>query len=190
MLFLNYRPHTSAIMLAMTVMLSSILTASLVAVISFATTAAESAPVVRSSTGMPKSGKGTMRMARFSTVPTHAAAHHGNKNLIRRGMPSKGQGEMTYYDVGLGACEKVNSNSELVAALNHIDFGPSWPARSAAACFACVSLSCPDQPNKAPLKVQIVDKCPGCKSGDLDVSPVVFEHFFDKDKGRAKINWS
>jgi hypothetical protein len=36
----------------------------------------------------------------------------------------------------------------------------------------------------------VVDTCPGCKYGDLDMSPALFQHFNDLGVGRFKISWS
>ncbi|KAI9218772.1 RlpA-like double-psi beta-barrel-protein domain-containing protein-containing protein [Blastocladiella britannica] len=124
-------------------------------------------------------GTGTLGVAAFS--PNH---------LARRGLTGSNSGEMTYYDVGLGACEATNSNTELVVALNSPDFGPAWPARSSAACRTCVRITSPQNPSAAPLVAKIVDKCPGCKAGDIDGSPAVFTHFFPEGKGRFTINWT
>ncbi|KNE71401.1 hypothetical protein AMAG_15636 [Allomyces macrogynus ATCC 38327] len=122
---------------------------------------------------------GTARLASFGDV---------SPALVKRGLAS-GRGEGTYYDVGLGACESTNSNSELVVALNAPDFGPAWPPRSSAACTSCLAISSPENPSAGTVVVRIVDKCPGCKAGDLDMSPAVFTKFFPEGKGRFNIEW-
>ncbi|KNE72193.1 hypothetical protein AMAG_20556 [Allomyces macrogynus ATCC 38327] len=94
---------------------------------------------------------GTARLASFGDV---------SPALVKRGLAS-GRGEGTYYDVGLGAWESTNSNSELVVALNAPEFGPAWPPRSSAACSSCLAISSPENPSAGTVVVRIVDKCPG-----------------------------
>jgi hypothetical protein len=35
----------------------------------------------------------------------------------------------------------------------------------------------------------VVDKCPGCGSNDLDISPTAFSHLASQDLGRIKVDW-
>ena len=39
------------------------------------------------------------------------------------------------------------------------------------------------------VKVKIVDTCPPCKSGDVDLSPEAFGRIADFAKGRVPISW-
>jgi expansin len=88
-------------------------------------------------------------------------------------------GEATYYDAeGLGACGIEFPSDYLVAAINDEQY-------SKANCGRCVSVTGP----KGTVVVRILDKCPGCDSGDLDLSETAFSKIADKSAGRVKITW-
>ncbi len=96
------------------------------------------------------------------------------------GSPQTGDG--TYYGAtGGGACSYDPSpNSLMVAAMN----APQWAG--SAVCGTCVDVTGP----KGTITVRIVDLCPGCKSGDLDLSEQAFTMIADKAAGRVKISWT
>ncbi|MBN9163623.1 MAG: hypothetical protein J0I07_21835 [Myxococcales bacterium] len=88
-------------------------------------------------------------------------------------------GEATYYNAeGLGACGIQTPPDYLVAAINDEQY-------SKANCGRCVSVTGP----KGTVVVRIIDKCPGCDSGDLDLSITAFTKIADKSAGRVKIKW-
>jgi len=99
-----------------------------------------------------------------------------------------GEGEGTFYSpgVGLGACGAQNGDAEFVAALNIEQFGGYVNPADSPACGACINITGP----KGSINVKVVDKCPGCKHGDMDLSPVAFEQIADMAAGRVKIAWS
>lgn len=95
-------------------------------------------------------------------------------------------GEGTYYDVGLGSCGDVNSNGEMVAALNapQMQNGPNPNHNPTCGRKAVVH---------GPLgsvTVTIVDTCPPCKWGDVDLSPSAFDKIAKREQGRVPISWS
>ena len=88
-------------------------------------------------------------------------------------------GEATYYNAeGVGACGIKTPPDYLVAAINGKQY-------SKANCGRCVSVTGP----KGTVVVRIIDKCPGCNSGDLDLSVTAFTKIADKSAGRVKISW-
>lgn len=96
-------------------------------------------------------------------------------------------GQATFYEVGLGACGWTNSDDELVAALNW----EQWDQ------FGSESNGNPACNKKATLNyegksvtVKIVDKCMGCKYGDLDLSPSAFKQLASESVGRMEMSWS
>jgi len=96
-------------------------------------------------------------------------------------------GEATFYEVGLGACGETNSDSEMIAALNHAQ----WDA------FGSMSNGNPACGKQATLNyegksvtVTIRDKCMGCKHGDLDLSPAAFKQLADEGAGRIQMSWN
>ncbi|KAK9728904.1 hypothetical protein K7432_000727 [Basidiobolus ranarum] len=94
------------------------------------------------------------------------------------------QGDATYYAPGLGACETTSGPSDMIAALNAPQYGNA--PRGSASCFKCATVTGP----KGNVKVKIVDKCPGCKHGDLDLSPAAFNQIADEASGRVSITWA
>ena len=90
-------------------------------------------------------------------------------------------GEATYYDAtGAGNCSFDPSPSDLmVAAINQSDYATAdW-------CGACVDVTGPN----GTVKVRIVDKCPGCQKGDLDLSREAFAKIAALSAGRVPITW-
>jgi expansin len=90
-------------------------------------------------------------------------------------------GEATYYATdGTGACGFAASPSDLfVAAMNKSQYAKS-------VCGECVSVTGP----KGTVKVRIVDLCPGCSFGSLDLSEEAFAKISPLSAGRVKITWS
>src|SRR5687768_2855848 len=74
------------------------------------------------------------------------------------------EGEATYYDAnGTGACGFPASNDFMVAAINDEQY-------SKANCGRCIEVTGP----RGTVVVRIVDKCPGCGFGDVDLSQTAF----------------
>jgi expansin (peptidoglycan-binding protein) len=90
-------------------------------------------------------------------------------------------GEATHYEAdGTGKCSFEASGDLLVAALNGTDYARgSW-------CGACLVVAGPDDTE---IIVRVVDKCPGCKQGDLDLSEEAFALLAPLSKGRIPITW-
>jgi expansin (peptidoglycan-binding protein) len=95
--------------------------------------------------------------------------------------PVTHDGEATYYDAdGTGNCSFPASPDDLlVAAANDVDYA------GAAACGACAEVAGPD----GTVTVRVVDRCPGCAEGDLDLSPQAFEQIAPLSAGRVPITW-
>jgi expansin len=89
-------------------------------------------------------------------------------------------GEATYYAAdGTGSCGfKASPNDLNVAAMNKSQYAKSW-------CGQCVLVTGP----KGSVKVRIVDLCPGCAHGDLDLSEEAFTSIAALSAGRVKITW-
>lgn len=90
-------------------------------------------------------------------------------------------GEATYYAAdGSGNCSfDATPGDPLVAAMNHTDYA------NAAACGACVEVQGPD----ATIVVRIVDRCPECPQGDIDLGEAAFTMIAAKELGRVPIAW-
>lgn len=92
------------------------------------------------------------------------------------------QGIATYYDAtGAGNCGYDPSpNDLLVAAIDAPQYAGS------AACGECVDVTGPS----GSVRVRIVDKCPECGVGHLDLSREAFARIADLQLGRVDISWT
>ncbi|KAG7093151.1 hypothetical protein E1B28_009434 [Marasmius oreades] len=100
-------------------------------------------------------------------------------------------GDVTFYTPGLGACGHTNNANEFVAAAAAPVFD-TFPGATA-------------NPNNNPIcgkqttvtyqgksvTVTLVDRCPGCGNGGIDLSPAAFQRLASLDKGRLSgAQWS
>jgi expansin len=91
-------------------------------------------------------------------------------------------GEATYYSEadGGGNCSFDPTPQDLmVGAMNHTDYANS------AICGAYVELTGPN----GTITIRIVDQCPECPAGDIDLSPSAFAKIAELVKGRVLISW-
>jgi expansin (peptidoglycan-binding protein) len=90
-------------------------------------------------------------------------------------------GKITYYDAdGSGNCSFPPSPSDLmVAAMNTIDYEGSQ------ACGECVKVNGP----KGTVVVRIVDRCPECEKGHVDLSQQAFAEIADLHLGVVPVTW-
>ncbi|OWZ17979.1 Carbohydrate-binding protein [Phytophthora megakarya] len=101
-------------------------------------------------------------------------------------------GDGTAYTLGDTASGNCNMMSALnfaktdYAALNN----DQWSGLQN--CGRCAEVSCADSRCADQTKsvvVQILDRCPECKHGDLDLSPSVFKTLTGSDPSRYKVKW-
>jgi expansin (peptidoglycan-binding protein) len=96
-------------------------------------------------------------------------------------VPAAETGDGTYYAAdGTGNCSFDASPGDLmVAAMNAADYaGAAW-------CGACLDVTGP----MGEIVVRVVDQCPGCKHGDLDLSQEAFVKIAALSAGRVPITW-
>ncbi|GAA5810056.1 hypothetical protein MFLAVUS_003474 [Mucor flavus] len=96
-------------------------------------------------------------------------------------------GDGTWFDIGLGSCGQVNTDDELVAALNAPQMMNGANPNNNPMCGRMIKVTNPAT-NKS-VTVKIVDTCPPCVSGSVDLSPAAFSAISNLDVGRIKINW-
>jgi expansin (peptidoglycan-binding protein) len=91
------------------------------------------------------------------------------------------RGEASFYAAtGGGACSFEPGADNLVTAIGRDD-NPS-----AALCGACLRVDGPG----GTVVVRVVDGCPGCDPGDLDLSREAFARIAPIEKGRVPITWA
>lgn len=90
-------------------------------------------------------------------------------------------GDGTYYGAdGSGNCSfDPSPNDLMVAAMNDVDYAGS------AVCGGCIHITGPD----GAVTVRIVDRCPECPVGDVDLSAEAFAQIADPVDGRVPIEW-
>ncbi|KAJ9099258.1 hypothetical protein QFC21_004139 [Naganishia friedmannii] len=115
----------------------------------------------------------------FSTVAiASVAALAATATPVKRGFG----GRATYYATGLGACGQTNTDSDYIVALNSAQYGGGYPGPE---CFKQIQISA----NGKTATATIMDECPTCSYGELDLSPSLFNHFADFDAGIFEMTW-
>lgn len=90
-------------------------------------------------------------------------------------------GEGTFYGAtGEGNCSYEATTGRMIAAMNHTDY------QNSQACGAHLAVT---GPNGATVTVKIVDRCPECKPGDIDLSAEAFAKLAAPSAGRIRISW-
>ncbi|KAF9873760.1 riboflavin aldehyde-forming enzyme [Colletotrichum karsti] len=94
--------------------------------------------------------------------------------------PGPFTGEMTYYNPGLGSCGQNHGDGDMVVALSAAKLGGA--SNDNPLCSKSVQISYGGKTVDA----TVVDKCPGCASNNIDVSPAVFTALMGTlDRGRV-----
>ncbi|TLS23367.1 uncharacterized protein PpBr36_06195 [Pyricularia pennisetigena] len=102
------------------------------------------------------------------------------------------QGELTYYNPGLGACGKDHDDADMVVAVARELFdeaagGADANPNNNRLCGRKIRVSADG--GRDSIEVTVVDRCEGCKSTDLDLSPAAFRRLADESRGRVKGEW-
>lgn len=91
-------------------------------------------------------------------------------------------GEATWYELGgnpVNCGYPTDSLPAYYAALNGPQYG------NADYCGGCILAEGP----KGSVELLIVDQCPGCAMGDIDLSPAAFEQIAALGDGRVDVSW-
>ncbi|WVQ77323.1 hypothetical protein IAR50_007007 [Cryptococcus sp. DSM 104548] len=107
--------------------------------------------------------------------------HYDNRTLTPRGETFTGVG--TFYSTGLGACGTTSTDSDYLVALNSAQYGSGYPGPQ---CFKTITIS---DGSTSVSGITILDECPTCDYGSLDLSPSLFTRFADEDTGTIHITW-
>ncbi|KAJ9118237.1 hypothetical protein QFC22_004144 [Naganishia vaughanmartiniae] len=108
-------------------------------------------------------------------------ASNSTEALSKRAYPGS---RATFYAIGLGACGQYNHEPDFVVALNSAQYGGGYPGPE---CFKYITITGGSRNGYA--VAQIVDECPTCPYGGLDMSIALFEKFASQDEGVASITW-
>lgn len=120
----------------------------------------------------------------FSVVALAAAALAAPLEVEKRSFT----GDATYYNpsAGTNSCGTQSSDSDMMAAMNVAQMGNGANPNANPNCGKKVAIKGP----KGSVTVTIMDTCPGCKSGDIDLSPAAFDKIADQAQGRVPITWN
>ncbi|RXW11964.1 hypothetical protein EST38_g13890, partial [Candolleomyces aberdarensis] len=106
----------------------------------------------------------------------------GHVELHRRFSNAK----FTYYDAqtgNRGACGTFIGNNDFAVALNTPQYGGGYPGPN---CFKKVTISFGGKTATA----TILDQCPGCPYGGLDLTPALFAYFAPHSRGIIYGDWN
>ncbi|ORX69488.1 hypothetical protein DL89DRAFT_267693 [Linderina pennispora] len=112
-----------------------------------------------------------------------AAAANARSLSTRTAESNLFSGDGTYFSPGTSACREQNTSRDLIAALNAPQYGDITAVSPH--CGRCALVRGP----LGQAKVKIVDACPECVLGSLDLSLAAFEQIAHKLEGRVKIIW-
>lgn len=119
-----------------------------------------------------------------SNPPATTSSGNGNSGGGSSGSATY-TGELTFYDVGLGACGGYNTDSDMIAAASELlydgfDGYDGGNPNDNPICNKQVSLTYQGKT----ITVTIVDRCVGCAIYDLDLAPAAFDQLADPSEGR------
>ncbi|PMD46018.1 hypothetical protein L207DRAFT_417607 [Hyaloscypha variabilis F] len=96
------------------------------------------------------------------------------------------QGDMTYYEAGLGTCGTTNNgNVDHVVALSHLLMGTL--SNSNPYCGRTITIKC--LATGKTTTATVLDKCMGCSMFSIDLSNAAFEELDDLAVGRTSASW-
>ncbi|CAL3967262.1 unnamed protein product [Diplocarpon coronariae] len=116
-------------------------------------------------------------------VPTYAATpSESTGGACSSGSPC--EGDITYYEAGLGACGTTNDGStEKVIALPHGMMGTQSNGNPYCGMTVTIKLG------SKTVQATVVDKCMGCTGNSIDLSNAAFEELADFAVGRTQATW-
>ncbi|KAL0572119.1 hypothetical protein V5O48_009846 [Marasmius crinis-equi] len=114
-----------------------------------------------------------------AAVAVASLANAAPANLVARQVHT-----VTWYDPGLGACGITNGPNDLIAAVSvsvYNNFPGATPNPNLnPICKKKARVTA----NGKSVDVTIVDKCPGCSDGSIDLSPAAFKVLAAQSVGR------
>ncbi|KZP27533.1 hypothetical protein FIBSPDRAFT_853390 [Athelia psychrophila] len=92
---------------------------------------------------------------------------------------SSHSGRGTWFTPGLGNCGKHNKSTDMIVALPTKDYA------GGSHCEKMIHITSGGKTHSA----KVVDRCPDCSEGDLDMSESLFKEFASLGKGEIKVSW-
>lgn len=126
-------------------------------------------------------------------TPASGSSDSGSGGSGVTGMAASGKtytGDLTYYAVGMGSCGKTSTEDEKIVALSHeiMSVYDGANPNNNPLCGRFITITGTDG-NK--YRAEIVDTCPGCDVGSLDLPQAYFNKITGNGDGRVSgIKWS
>ncbi|KAF9255162.1 plant expansin [Marasmius fiardii PR-910] len=118
----------------------------------------------------------------LATVSIAALTSAAPTNLVARA----NTGDVTFYTPGLGSCGITSGPNELVAAAPAGIFDTFPGAGANPNLNPICKKKARVTANGKSVDVTIVDRCPGCVGGSIDLSPAAFTKLAPESVGRIK----
>lgn len=115
----------------------------------------------------------------------------GKQNLPLPDNQDVHSGDLTYYDVGLGACGETNGDDDMIVSVSHFlwdEIQEGGNPNTNSLCGRKIRVR--RDGSEGSVDVTVVDRCTGCEPADLDLSPAAFEKLAKKAEGRVTGTWS
>lgn len=101
------------------------------------------------------------------------------------------EGDLTYYDPGLGACGVTSANGDKIVAVSHIIFDKVQTGSNPNTNSLCgKKVRVKRLGGDVTVDLVVVDRCTGCQPDDLDMTEDTFSGLADVGLGRVKGEWS
>lgn len=123
----------------------------------------------------------TQQQQQFQVRQTHEVPAEEKRTTT-----ASGSGKMTYYTPGLGACGVTNDDTDMIVAVSPSVYGSYANPNSSPMCQKTMTITC----NSKTVKAAVKDRCAGCGTKDIDVSPAVFEACGDLSAGVMTVSWT
>lgn len=117
-----------------------------------------------------------------------------SENLPLPNNADRHSGDLTYYDVGLGACGVTSTPDHKVVSVAHELFDAAQTGSNPNQNPLCgqkirATRFYPQVDQKRSIDLTVVDRCEGCEPTDIDVSASAFDHLAAHDDGRVSVTW-
>lgn len=139
-----------------------------------------------STTTTTSTSTSTTTYAEATAKSSNTTSNTTSKKNASSSSSSSYTGDGTFYDAGLGSCGKTSTNSDHIVAINHGQMNNGANPNNNPLCGRMIKVTGP----KGSTTAEVVDTCPGCAWGDVDLSYAAFDDIADFDAGRVKVTWS
>ncbi|CAO3594461.1 unnamed protein product [Absidia cylindrospora] len=149
------------------------------------TTSSSTAAVATTTTASTTTSTSSKTKTKTNTSTTSTPTSSPSTSKSSSSSSGSNSGRGTFYNPNLGSCGKTNSDSEMVVALNAPDMANGANSNNNPKCGEKIEIHYESKSVVA----TIVDTCPSCAKGALDMSPAVFAALADLDLGVIKVTW-